>query len=200
MNIVGMTGGIASGKSEVGRRLTQRGIPVIDADTVAHEVMAPGGAAYQPVVDAFGSGILRGESIDRETLGAIVFNNPEKLKTLNGLVHPAVMGEIGARCARLAQDGAPAVVVDAALLGDNGAIPEFMAGLILVLCPDDVRVARMVEHRDMTEEDARTRIAAQVDPESKRPLARWIIENDGSIEALYTQADTVADELLAGTG
>ena len=198
MKLIGLTGGTGSGKSEVGRRLAARDLPVIDADQVGHEMIAPGGAAEAAVIAAFGEEIVADGRIDRERLAAKVFDDAAALKRLNGLVHPAIFAEIGERCTHYAEAGAPAVIIDAALLGDGGALEPWLSGLILVTAPVEVRVERLVSLRGMREADARRRIAAQVDPEMKRAFATWVIDNGGTLAQLHGQADRIADAIEAG--
>jgi dephospho-CoA kinase len=109
---------------------------------------------------------------------------------------PLIAEAIATKCAAFAEADNSVTVVDAALLGDSGTVDPWLHGLILVACPADTRARRLVESRGLSEAQAQQRIAAQVDPERKRRLARWVIENIGSVEALYLQADGVARELL----
>jgi dephospho-CoA kinase len=190
-----LTGGIASGKSAASNRFAQNGIPVIDADKVGHDVIAPGGIAEAAVIDAFGQGIVRCGKIDRDALGAIVFRDDEARIRLNGIVHPAIRAEIAARLAALGEAGTSAAIVDAALHAENGQMPPGFEALILVTCPAEERQRRLVENRAMTPEAAMDRINAQLPPESKAPLARWIVDNSGSLEALYAQVDRIAAEI-----
>lgn len=200
MELIGLTGGTGSGKSTAGARFSERGFAVIDADAVGHEVIAPGGAAEAGVIAAFGETILEGGRINREKLGQRVFGDAAALEQLNALVHPAIIGEIGRRVIEYAEADAPAVIIDAALLGEAGKLEPWIARLILVLCPDEQRVRRLVEQRGVPEADARARIAAQTDPETKRPLAAWVIENNGTREQLYEQVDRIADAIEAQAG
>lgn len=199
MELIGITGGTGSGKSEAARRFAARGIPVIDADAVGHEVIAPGGAAEQAVKEAFGDAILSSGHIDREKLAGRVFGDAAALAQLNALVHPAIFSVIGQRCVHYAETGAPAVIIDAALLAEHGELEPWLSRLILVSAPEDVRLQRLVALRQMDEADVRRRMAAQGDPERKRPLAAWVIENGGTREALHEQVDRIADALQAGT-
>lgn len=199
MELIGLTGGTGSGKSEAGRRLSERGLPVIDADQVGHDVIAPGGAAEAAVIAAFGQDIVVDGRIERERLAEKVFGDADALRRLNALVHPAIFSEIGARCTHYAETGAYAVIIDAALLGDSGELEPWLSGLILVTAPVETRVQRLVGLRGMQEDDARTRIAAQVDPERKRGFATWVVDNSGTLEQLYEQVDGIADAIEAGT-
>lgn len=200
MQLFGLTGGTGSGKSAAGRRFAARGIPVIDADQIGHEVIAPGGAAEAGVRAAFGEEIVRDGAIDRERLAARVFGDAAALRQLNALVHPAIFGEIGRRCAAHAEAGARAVIVDAALIGEGAQLEPWLGGLILVLCPVEERVRRLVALRGQAEDDARRRIAAQMDPERKRVLATWVIDNSGDLDALHEQVDRITDAIEAGAG
>lgn len=193
MQVYGLTGGIASGKTEAARRFAARGIPVIDADQAGHEAIAPGGAAEAAVLAAFGPDVCAHGRIDRDRLGALVFRDAGARARLNAIVHPVIIESVSRRCAQLADDGAENVIVEAALLGEHGEKAPWLAGLILVLSPTTVRVQRLVASRGLSEEEAWRRITAQTPPESKRSIADWVIENDGDIAALYAQVDAVAE-------
>jgi dephospho-CoA kinase len=195
MKIIGLTGGTGSGKSTAARRFEEKGIPVIDADRIGHELIAPGGAAEAAVVAAFGEDIVESGTIDRARLGAKVFASDDARLKLNAIVHPALFAEIARRAMAHAEAGAQAVLVDAALLAENGSKDPWLAGLVLVDAPVDVRVRRLREGRGIDEAESRRRIAAQTDPESKRAAADWIIDNGGGLEALYAQVDAVAEAI-----
>ncbi len=195
MKIYALTGGIAAGKSEASRRFEELGIPVIDSDRVAHETLEPGGAAEKQVIEQFGEEILTEGRIDREKLGAIVFADPAALKRLNALVHPAVSREIASRTAKLAEEAHEAIIIEAALHAEDGRLREGMAGLLVVHCPREERIRRLMAGRGMTEEEAVRRIEAQTPPETKLRLARWVIMNEGDIAHLHDQVDEIAKEL-----
>ncbi|MCX5757969.1 MAG: dephospho-CoA kinase [Candidatus Hydrogenedentes bacterium] len=195
MRVIGLTGGIGSGKSEAGRRFCENGVPTVSADEVAHTLLEPGGAAVDAVVDAFGEEIMANGRVDRARLAAKVFGNPEAVARLNGITHPLIGIEIARHCAAFAGQGHTAALVDAALLGENGRREPFLQGLILVLCPDDERMRRLVELRGIPHDEALRRMRAQTPPERKIPLADWVIRNDGSIEHLHRQVDAVAREI-----
>jgi len=197
MGIYGLTGGIGSGKSQAAKRFAAHGIPTIDADRIGHDVIEPGGAAYEEVVAAFGDGILEDGRVDRDRLGSIVFRDEAARERLNGIVHPRIQQVIAERVSEYMEEGIEDVIVDAALLGEGGEPDPWLAGLILVLCPEDVRVQRLKERRGMDEAEARRRIASQTLPESKRPIADWVIENSGTIEGLNEQVDTIAQVIRA---
>ncbi|MBI5091538.1 MAG: dephospho-CoA kinase [Candidatus Hydrogenedentes bacterium] len=198
MKIYGLTGGIGSGKSEAARQFAARGIPVIDADAIGHAVIAPGGAAVEHVINAFGSGVLTDGIIDRKKVGARVFSDPEALARLNALVHPMIYAEVMKRCAVLAEEGHGVVIIEAALLAENGAKEPFLAGLIVVTSPAAVRIERLVSSRGMSRTEAEQRIAAQAPPERKAAFANWVVENDGTIEQLRARIDRIAHEIDHG--
>lgn len=195
MRIYGLTGGIGSGKSEAARRFAARGIPVVDADAIGHEALAPGGAAAEQVIDALGPGILTDGIIDRKKVSARVFSDPEALARLNEITHPAIYEEIMRRCAALARGGHDTVIVEAALIAESGVKEPFLAGLIVISTAAPVRIDRLVSRRGLTRLEAERRVAAQTPPERKAPLADWVIENDGSLEQLYLRIDQIAAEI-----
>ena len=194
MQIYGLTGGIASGKSEAARRFVERGIPVIDADQVAHTLLAPGGAAVEAVIEAFGPAILTDGAIDREKLGAVVFGDPAARRRINAIVHPIVTRLVVDRCAALAQKGHAAAIVEAALLAENGQREPWLDGLIVVACSAEQRRQRLVATRAMSPGEVQRRMDAQTPPEHKTPLADWVIENEGPLETLYAHVDRLAHE------
>ena len=196
MAMVGLTGGIGSGKSVAARRFATHGFPTVDADSVGHEVIAPGGPAVQPVIDAFGDDILTDGAIDRHKLAAIVFKDDKKRRHLNGLLHPIINRRVAETCAKHIQAGAKAVIIEAALLGEDGHRDPWLDKLIVVDSPVETRIARVTENRGMSREEAEARISMQADPAIKRKVADWVIDNDGTIESLYEQVDAIANELL----
>ncbi|MEV5739451.1 dephospho-CoA kinase [Microbispora rosea] len=190
---VGLTGGIGSGKSEVSRRLAARGAVVVDADKIAREVVEPGTPGLAEIVEAFGEDILRPDgTLDRERLGAIVFADAEKLKVLNGIVHPKV-GERSERLQREAPDDG-VVVYDVPLLAENNLAPLYDV-VIVVDTPDEVRLERLLRFRGMPEADARARIAAQASREDRLRIADIVIRNEGSLDDLEAQVDKIWQDL-----
>lgn len=192
---VGLTGGIGSGKSEVSRRLGARGAMVIDADKIAREVVEPGTDGLARVVAVFGPQVLREDgSLNREKLGSIVFADSEKLAALNAIVHPLV----GARVAELqaAADPGAVVVYDVPLLAENNLAPMYDV-VIVVDASDDVRLARLVGTRGMSEQDARARIAAQATREERLKVADIVIPNEGTLDDLEARVAEVWAELTA---
>lgn len=189
-----MTGGIASGKSLAATRLRELGAVVIDADALAREVVEPGTQGLARVVDAFGPGMLGEEGrLDRAKLAAAVFGDPQQLAVLNRIIHPLVR-EQAAAMATAAPQGA-VVVQDIPLLVESGQGPAFHL-VIVVDAPDDVRVRRMIEHRQMSEQEAVARMAAQASREVRLAAADVVLDNSGTPEALLQQVDRLWQDRL----
>jgi dephospho-CoA kinase len=190
--VVGLTGGIGSGKSTVSSLLATRGAVIIDADAIVRELQAPGGEAYVGIVERFGPGVVAADgTLDRPALAALVFGDEAARKDLNALTHPLVGREMATRMAAQAATE-NIVVLDIPLLaerGGKGAYP--VAGIIVVDCPVDVAVARLVAHRGFSEDDARARVAAQISREDRLAIADRVIDNGGSVAELEAQIDGV---------
>ncbi|MER6389542.1 dephospho-CoA kinase [Streptomyces sp. NPDC001523] len=192
---VGLTGGIGAGKSEVSRLLAGYGAVVVDADRIAREVVEPGTPGLAAVVAAFGESVLTPQgTLDRPRLGSLVFTDAEKLRTLNAIVHPLV----GARSAELERAaGADAIVVhDVPLLTENGLASLYDLVVVVDASPD-TQLARLTARRGMTEDEARSRMAAQATREQRLAIATLVIDNDGPLEALEPQVRKVWEELTA---
>jgi dephospho-CoA kinase len=189
MFLVGLTGGIGSGKSTVALGLAARGAAVVDADAISREIMEPGGRAYGPVVEHFGPSIVQADGrIDRPAVAARVFNDAEALAQLNSLTHPAI-GQVMAERMEEAAESASIVVLDIPLL-NIATKDRFTFGAIVVVdTPVDLAVARLVAHRGFTEADARARVAAQMTREERRDLADLVLDNSGDPAALEAEID-----------
>lgn len=189
MVIVGLTGGMGSGKSTVARLLSERGAVVIDADAVAREVVEPGGAAHHAVLGRFGEEVLQPDgSVDRARLADVVFADPVALADLNAIVHPAVQTAMDERArAEAATDHV--VVLEIPLLVETGADRPGMAGVMVVDCPVDVAVRRAMQARGMREEAVRARIAAQATREQRLAAADFVVDNSGPPERLGDEVD-----------
>lgn len=196
MLLVGLTGGIASGKSTVSARLVERGAVLIDADAIARDVVAPGTSGLAAVVDRFGPDVLLGDgSLDRPALGRIVFADAEARAALNAITHPQVAGEIASRLAALA-DFPGVVVVDVPLLVEANVDRGYQA-IIVVAAQPEVQLQRLIRDRGMQEADARARITAQASLDQRLARATHVIWNEGTLEDLQARTDEVADDLLA---
>jgi len=191
--LIGLTGNIATGKSHVAAILAQLGACVIDADRVAHQVMRPGGPAYDAVAKAFGCEILADDGdIDRAKLAAIVFRDEAALRRLEAIVHPAVIAEVARRVAQATQ---PAVVVEAIKLIEAG-MHHLYDELWVVTAPRAVQIARLVATRGLTDQEAALRVNAQPPQEEKAALADRVIVNDGDLGALRRKVEAAWTVLM----
>lgn len=194
---VGLTGSIASGKSTVARRLKDRGIPVIDLDKVGHEVLRKRHEAFEPVVEAFGEGILGPDGeIDRKKLGAVVFNDAAARERLNQIMHPKIREEEARRVAAMTADGVAAVVTEAALLIETGQRQRFDF-FVVVGCDTDIQIARLMKRDGSSVEEAKRKLAAQLSFEEKKAGADFVIDTSGEKEHTLVEADKLADLILA---
>jgi dephospho-CoA kinase len=189
-----LTGGIGSGKSEVSKRLAARGAIVVDGDVIAREVVRPGTPGLAAIVAEFGAEMLRPDgTLDRPKLGRVVFSDPDRLAALNAITHPL----IGERSQELVEAAAPDAIVvnDVPLLVENnlGGVHD---AVIVVDTPVETQLERLTVQRGMTEDDARSRIAAQATREQRRAVADYLIDNSGSLAELEAQIESVWADLL----
>jgi len=189
MRLLGLTGGIGSGKSTVAGMLAARGAAVIDADLLAREVVEPGTPALAEIAAEFGPSVLQPDgSLDRAALGAIVFADDARRLRLNAITHPRVGELMGRRVAAALASPAPLVVVDVPLLFEGERQGTF-EGVMLVWVPAAVQLQRLVERDGWSEDEARQRIAAQMPIDDKRALATWVIDNSASIADTERQVE-----------
>lgn len=194
MLLIGLTGGIGSGKSTVSAAFAERGAIVVDADAIVHELQAPGEPVLAAMVDAFGPSILREDgSLDRQAVADRVFGDDEALALLNGIVHPAVGAEIAARLAAAGPDDI--VILDVPLLVESGR--DDMAGLLVVDVDPELAIRRLVRHRGFAEADARARIARQASRAERLERADHVIDNSGTVEDLAKQIDAAWEWILS---
>ena len=192
----GLTGGMASGKSFVGSVLENLGCHMVRADELGHHVLAPGGESYAAVVAEFGSGILNDDgTINRRSLGRVVFSDVTKLERLNGLVHPAVIRREEEFIARAAQvDPEGIAVVEAAILIETGGYRRFDR-LILAVCTEEQQVERAMARDNATREDVLVRLRRQMPLEEKRKYADYVIDTSGPREETVEQTRRVYESL-----
>jgi dephospho-CoA kinase len=198
MTRVGLTGGIASGKSTVASMLADQGAVIIDADALAREVVAKGTPGLQAVVEEFGEELLGPDGeLDRPAMGRLVFNHDRARKRLESIVHPLVFERIVA-LEKQAEDGA-VVVHDIPLLAESGRADTFDA-VIVVDAPPELQIARMTTDRGWTVADAESRIRSQASHEDRLAIATYVIENTGTREDLRKRvAEVFADVVSAGS-
>jgi len=202
-HVIGLTGGIASGKSTVAKLLVERGATVIDADALARQVVEPGQPALAELVARFGAAILTPEGqLDRKRLGAMTLGpgaDPTARADLGKITHPRIAAASARAIADASERGAQVVFYEAALLVENRAY-HGLAGLIVVASTAEVQEARLVARDSLTLADARARIAAQAPLEAKLAVATWVIRNDGQLEHLTAQLDQVVADIVAKHG
>ena len=197
--LVGLTGGAGSGKTEAAKRFEAHGLPVIYADRVGHELLAPGGEAVEAIAAVFGDVASPDRGIDRRKVGALVFADERALARLNAITHPLIYRNIARKARELGRQGERLIIVDAALIGEDGVRPKCLWGLILIDTPREERVRRLMASRGWTHDEAARRIDAQTPPETKRVLADWVLENTGPLEAFHHAVDALAHELMHGS-
>jgi dephospho-CoA kinase len=190
---VGLTGGIGAGKSEVARRLAAQGAVLIDADAIARQVVEPGTDGLAAVIAAFGAGVLRpGGELDRERLGEIVFADQAKLARLNGIIHPLV----GARMSELEKAaGQDAIVVhDVPLIAEHNLAGGYDL-IVVVDAPEYAQLERLIKDREMSQEQAEARMAAQVSRDKRLAIADLVVDNSSSLAELDRQVGDLWTEL-----
>jgi len=188
--VIGLTGGIGSGKSTVSALLAAKGAVVVDADAIVRDVQRPGTPVFDAMVERFGPGVVAADgTLDRAAVADVVFTDPAALADLNAIVHPAVGAEIMTRMEALGATD-EVVVLDVPLLVESkNAYP--VAGLVVVDVDPEVAVRRLVEHRAMREDDVRARMSRQATREQRLARADRVIDNSGSVDDLPAQVDDV---------
>ena len=189
MLLIGLTGGIGSGKSTVSGALAERGAVVVDADAIVKELQSPGTVVFDEMVERFGPDIVGPDGgLDRARVAEIVFNDADALKDLSGIVHPRVQAEIFRRIEEQT-DTDNVVVLDIPLLVESG-YPGLLGTIVVDLDPE-VAITRLIEFRDFTEDDARARIAKQATREQRLEKADFVVDNSGTPDDLPSQIDAV---------
>jgi dephospho-CoA kinase len=190
MRLIGVTGGIATGKSTVDRMLAARGAEVIDADELARDAVRPGEATLEQVARRFGRGVIRHDGrLDRSRLGEIVFADDESRRDLERITHPRIIELMQERIAGALAGPAPLVAVDVPLLFENDRAAMF-EGVLLIYAPQDVQIQRLRARNGLDETAARQRLAAQLPIDEKRDRATWIIDNSDGLEATASAVES----------
>lgn len=181
---IGLTGGIGSGKTSVTERLAARGAVIVDADVITHEIQRPGGAAFEPIIARFGDGVRAADgTLDRPAIAKIVFNDPAARADLNAIVWPLVTGQMRERAEALAGTDEVAVFSIPIMRGEHKERLGYHA-IVVVDCPTEVAVERLVGARGMDREDALARIAAQTSREERLGWADFVVDNSSTVEHL----------------
>jgi dephospho-CoA kinase len=200
VHLFGLTGGIASGKSTVAGRFRARGVPIIDADELAREVVEPATPGLQAVVEAFGKGVLAADgSLDRKVLGRLVFSDGEARKRLNAITHPLISRLTVVRAAELSNRGEPLACYEAALIVENGLADAFRP-LVVVSCPEATQLARVQARDGGSLEDARARVRSQKPLAEKVAVADFVIDTTGSLEHNAARSDEVLRAICLRVG
>jgi dephospho-CoA kinase len=193
---IGLTGGIATGKSTVTAMLRALGASVLDADEIAREVVEPGSEGLADIAARFPGVVVDGQ-LDRKALAARIFGNETERLALNAITHPRIQAAVMERTAALHERGVEVVVYDAALLIEN-RLHEAMDGVILVVSSPSVQLTRLMTRDGLSEADAKARIGSQMPLDEKRKVARWIVDNSGSLEETRAQVGKVWLEVTRG--
>ena len=197
MKLVGLTGGIASGKSTVAKILQDLGAAIVNADDLAREVVLPGREAWKEVVAAFGVDILQtDQNLDRQKLRTLIFNQPEARKRLESIIHPRVRALAEERIRQYGAAGYPVVIYEVPLLFE-GKLQEWLRPVILVACNLETQTARLQKRDHLARADAEKHIATQMSLAEKRGLADYVIENNGSLADLERQTRQILEKLKA---
>lgn len=195
MKLIGLTGGIASGKSTVAKILKRLGAAVVDADALAREVVEPGHDAWKDIVEAFGAEVLQPDrTLDRQKLRATIFNNPAARKKLEAIIHPRVRALAEERIHQHAAAGYEIVVYEVPLLFE-GNLQEWLRPVVLVACDLNIQIRRLQERDGLSVEAAQKHIDAQMSLAKKRLLADYVIENDGTLADLERKVQAVFNKI-----
>lgn len=200
VHVFGLTGGIASGKSTVAALFRTWGVPVVDADAVAREVVQKGAPALRELTEAFGDDVLGPDGeLDRKALAKKAFASPDGRRRLGAITHPRIAARSQERFAELAESGAPLVAYDAALLVENG-LQDVFRPLVVVAAPLELQLARAILRDNEPEADVKARLAAQMPLEKKVAVADFVIDNGGTKEALAARTAEVLRSVCARVG
>jgi dephospho-CoA kinase len=195
VKLVGLTGGIASGKSTVAEILKRQAAAIINADVLAREVVEPGHQAWTEIVNTFGTAVLQPDrALDRQKLRAIIFDDPDARKKLESIIHPQVRALAEQRIREHAAAGYAVIVYEVPLLFE-GNLQEWLRPVILVACDVDTQRNRLQSRDNLSAAQAQKHIDAQMSLEAKRRLADYVIENNGSLEDLKRQVQAVLEKI-----
>jgi dephospho-CoA kinase len=195
--VVGLTGGIASGKTTVSEMFADLGIPIIDADDLAREVVEPGTPGLQQIVEEFGKDVLdEAGRLDRKKVGDLVFGDEEARETLNAILHPRIGAAGAERVAKYDDDSAPYVVYEAALLVETGAHKAFPV-LVVVSAEESVQRLRLIARDGFSVSEANARIEAQLPLAEKIAYADYVVTNNGDLDSTRRQVQEIHEQLLA---
>lgn len=189
--IIGLTGSIATGKSTIANMLKEYGLPIVDADLVARQVVEPGTETLAKIEESFGADVIKEDgTMDREKVGSIIFQQPEKRQVLNSIIHPAIRAEMLRQRDEYIANGEPHVVMDIPLLFES-KLQHFVEKILVVSVKEETQLTRLMERNGFSEEEARARIATQLPIQVKVQGADAIVYNDGTLEQSKEQLDAI---------
>ena len=198
MKVVGLTGNIASGKSEVARIFRDLGAEIIDADQIAREVVKPGEAAWEEIRREFGDSVLNPDrTINRLKLGEIAFNDKEKRDKLNIITHPRIMVRIRELIERYGKEGVGVVIIEATLIVEKGGLKDTIGDLIVVTSEEETQISRILERDGFKREEALSRIESQMPIAEKVKHASYVIDNSGALSETRKQVEGVWEKIKA---
>jgi dephospho-CoA kinase len=196
MKIIGLTGNIASGKTEVAKIFKELGAKVIDADKIAREVVEPGEAAWQEIVEEFGGNILNPDgSINRKKLGEIIFNDDKKREQLNQITHPRIMTKLKETIDNYKKENVKLVIIEAALIVERGGLLKVIDELIVVSTDPEAQVERIMTRDGLRRDEALSRMESQMPISEKTKHAAYIIDNSGSLGETRKQVEEVWEKI-----
>ena len=188
MKILGLTGNIASGKSLVASMLAKHGARVIDVDDIAKKIVEPGQPTWERIVESFGKDILnQDDTINRKTLGDIIFNDEQKRKVLNDITHPVIIQTARDKVEKFKKENAKVVIIEAALIVEKGGLKDLIDKLIVVTSDQNSQIDRLAGRNDFSQEEALSRINSQMPASEKAKHGDYVIDNSGSIEETEKQ-------------
>ncbi len=196
--LLGLTGGIGSGKSAAANLFTELGVPVVDVDLIAHELTAPEGAAMPAIRAAFGDGMLSATgALDRAAMRRLVFSDPDAKTRLEAILHPQIHAESQRRCTAALAGGAPYTVLVVPLLIESGAYRQRVARLAVVDCREETQISRVMSRSGLAREEVQRIMAAQATRAARRAAADDLIDNEGDFDALRNQIVALHEKYLA---
>ena len=196
MKVIGLTGNIGSGKSTVAEMFRQLGAKIIDADSIARKIVEPGQRTWKEIKDVFGDEVISSDqSIDRQKLGDIVFNDVSKRELLDNITHPKIFDEINNLVNEYEKDHSNVVIIEAALIIEKGGLLDLIDKLILVVVDEDTQTKRIKLRDDIPSDQIQSRIKSQMQISEKKKYADYIIDNNGSVLKTRTQVNKIWKEI-----
>lgn len=193
--VLGLTGGIATGKSTADKFFEEKNIPIVDCDEIAHNIMNVNKPAWKDIKEVFGEKYLNeDQTINRKKLGKLVFNDPTKMKILNEITHPRIFQEMESQIAQYKSEGYSLIIVDAPVLFESHSEKYYDKTLVISL-PQYLQIKRLMARNNLTKEEALSRINSQMSLKEKEARATYVIENTGSVEDLYKKLNELLTKI-----